>query len=171
MVSKLVELLKMKAVRHGSFVLASGKKSSYYIDIKKAYTKPDVLREITKEMARLIRDEKLDRIAGVAVGAVPLAAALSLETGLPFLIIRKEQKGYGTENKIEGELRPGERVVIVEDVTTTGESVLRAVEAVRGADAVCDRVLVVVDREEGAEERLAKHGVTLFPLTAARKLL
>lgn len=169
--SLLVEMLRKNAVKHGSFTLASGKKSDFYIDIKNAYTKPEVLREITKEMAGLIKNEKVDKIAGVAVGAVPLAAALSLESGLPFLIVRKELKGHGTGNKIEGELRAGEKVIIVEDVTTTGESVLKAVEVIRGVNALCDKVVVVVDRNEGARERLASHGITLLPLTTTRELL
>lgn len=169
--SLLVDMLKEYAVKHGSFTLASGKKSDYYIDIKKAYTRPKVLREITREMARLIKKKKADKIAGVAVGAVPLAAAISLESGLPFLIVRKEKKGHGAGNKIEGELRTGERVVIVEDVTTTGGSVMKAVKAIRRAKGVCDMVVVVVDREEGALENLAKQGVSLLPLTKARDLL
>jgi orotate phosphoribosyltransferase len=169
--SLLVEMLRKNAVKHGSFTLASGKKSDFYIDIKNAYTKPDVLREITKEMAGLIKNEKADKIAGVAVGAVPLATALSLESGLPFLIVRKELKGHGTGNKIEGELRAGEKVIIVEDVTTTGESVLKAVKVIREVNALCDKVVVVVDRNEGAREHLASHGITLLPLTTTRELL
>jgi orotate phosphoribosyltransferase len=113
----------------------------------------------------------VDKIAGVAVGAVPLAAALSLESGLPFLIVRKELKGHGTGNKIEGELRSGEKVIIVEDVTTTGESVLKAVKVIREVNAFCDKVVVVVDRNEGARERLASHGIALLPLTTTRELL
>ena len=171
MSSLLVEMLKKNAVKLGSFTLASGKKSDFYMDIKKAYTKPEVLREITREMARLIKNEKPDKIAGVAVGAVPLVTALSLESGLPFLIVRKELKGHGTRNKIEGELRVGEKVIIVEDVTTTGESVLKAVEAIRDVNALCDRVVVVVDRNEGAVEHLASQGITLLPLTTSRELL
>ena len=167
----MVEMLKKYAVNLGSFTLASGKKSDFYIDIKKAYTKPEVLMEITREMARLIKSEKTDKIAGVAVGAVPLVTALSLESGLPFLIVRKEMKGHGTGNKIEGELRAGENVIIVEDVTTTGESVLKAVEAIRDVNALCDRVVVVVDRNEGAVEHLASQGITLLPLTTSRELL
>ena len=171
MSSLLVEMLKKNAVKLGSFTLASGEKSDFYIDIKKAYTKPEVLMEITREMARLIKNEKPDKIAGVAVGAVPLVTALSLESGLPFLIVRKELKGHGTRNKIEGELRVGEKVIIVEDVTTTGESVLKAVEAIRAVNALCDRAMVVVDRNEGAVEHLACHDIALLPLTTSRELL
>lgn len=169
--SQLVRMLRKHAVMHGSFTLSSGKKSNYYIDIKKAYTKPEILREIAREMARLIKDEKVDKIAGVAVGAVPLAAALSLEAGIPFLIVRKEQKDYGTGKRIEGELRAGERVIVVEDVTTSGASVLRAVEAIREAGGVCEAVLVVVDRREGAAKLLYENGVVLKPLATSKELL
>jgi orotate phosphoribosyltransferase len=168
---RLVRMLREHAVMHGSFTLTSGKRSSYYIDVKKAYTRPEILREIAREMASLIKDEEADRIAGVAVGAVPLAAAASLETGLPFLIVRKEQKSYGTGKRIEGELKPGERVVVVEDVTTTGTSVLKAVKAIREAQGVCETVVVVVDRGEGAAKLLEENGIALRHLVTSRELL
>lgn len=172
MVSKeLLAAIKTRAFKKGEFVLSSGKKSSYYIDVKKAYAQPEVLKAIAVEMASLIRGQRMDRIAGVAVGAVPLATALSLESGLPFLIIRKEKKGYGTEAQVEGECNAGERVVIVEDVTTTGGSVLSAIEALRSRGCLVDKVLAVVDREEGARENLARRGVTLVPLITVKELL
>lgn len=166
----LAEMLK-SAVKKGEFILASGKKSSYYIDIKRAYTNPKVLREIVKEIARLIKNEKVDRVAGVAVGGIPLAAGVALELGIPFLIIRKEKKEHGTERLIEGEFRSGEKVVVIEDVTTSGSSALDAVDAIREKKLICNKVIVVVDRAEGAGEMLKKHDITLVPLLTAEELL
>jgi len=95
----------------------------------------------------------------------------SVETGLPYVIARKEQKEYGTGNRIEGALEPGEEVVILEDIATTGQSAVDAAEALREAGAVVDRVLVVVDREEGAAENLAAHDLELSSLVTASDLL
>lgn len=160
---KLREMIK-KAVKRGKFTLASGKKSDYYINIKEVYTKPEVLKEIAVKMAEIIEGKKIDKIAGVAIGAIPIAVALSLQTGIPFVIVRKEEKNHGTSSKIEGEIKEGERVVIVEDVTTTGGSVINAIEALRSLGCVCEEALVVVDREEGAEENLKRKGVKLISL-------
>ena len=160
---KLREMIK-KAVKKGEFTLASGKKSDYYINIKEVYTEPEVLKEIAVKMAEIIEGKKIDKIAGVAIGAIPIAVALSLQTGIPFVIVRKEEKNHGTSSKIEGEIKEGERVVIVEDVTTTGGSVINAIEALRSFGCVCEEALVVVDREEGAEENLKRKGVKLISL-------
>ncbi|MEE8167282.1 MAG: orotate phosphoribosyltransferase [Candidatus Hydrothermarchaeales archaeon] len=166
----LVDKLK-GSVRKGKFVLSSGRQSDYYIDIKRAYTNPGILKEIAKEMAALIKAGETDRIAGIALGAVPLATAISLETGIPFLMIRKEKKGYGTSLVVEGQLETGDRVTVIEDVTTTGASSLAAVEAIRAHNARCDKVLTVVDREEGAKEMLREHGIELDALFKATDLI
>ena len=162
-------LLESGAVMTGSFVLSSGKTSSFYVNIKKASTNPHILKKIAEGMAYHVGDE--DRIAGMALGAVPLATALALETKKPFVMIRKEQKDYGTTNLIEGELKAGEEVVIVEDVATTGGSMKKAVEAVRGAGGVVKKALVVVDREEGGKELMEAEGVELIPLLKISEIL
>ena len=156
------------AVKYGEFTLTSGKKSSYYVDIKLASTNPDVLKTIAEKMATHVDG---DKIAGMELGAVPLATAVSLETGLPFLMIRKEKKGHGTGSRIEGELEEGEKVVVVEDVTTTGGSSVETVNVLRDAGAIVEKVLVVVDREEGAEEALKEVDVELIPLVSAEELV
>ena len=156
------------AVKYGEFTLTSGKKSSYYVDIKLASTNPDVLKTIAERMSAHVDG---DKIAGMELGAVPLATAVSLETGLPFLMIRKEKKGHGTGSRIEGELEEGEKVVVVEDVTTTGGSSVETVNVLRDAGAIVEKVLVVVDREEGAEEALKEVDVELIPLVSAEELV
>ncbi len=167
-----MELKKMLencgAVRYGDFTLTSGKKSKYYVDIKMASTRPEILKVIAKKMADFV-DE--DKIAGMELGAVPIATALSLETGLPYIMVRKKTKSHGTSGRLEGGLKEGETVVIVEDVTTTGGSSIETVELLREEGAKVDKVLVVVDREEGAAEALAKIGVELVSLVSAYDLL
>ncbi len=163
--------IKERAFKKGEFILASGKKSNYYINIKSAYTRPEVLRNIAKAMAEELSGLNYDLLAGVAVGAVPIVAAVALEVNKPFLIVRKEKKGYGTNLGVEGEFSSGERVVILEDVTTTGGSVLKAVRELRAQGLECTTAIVVVDREEGAIENLKKEKVELIPLIKVSELM
>jgi orotate phosphoribosyltransferase len=156
------------AVRFGEFELAHGGTSDYYVDKYRFETDPGCLAAVARAFAARVGETTL---AGVALGAVPLVAVTSVETGNPYVIVRKSRKAYGTGNRIEGDLEPGERVVVLEDVATTGTSALEAVEALREAGATVDRVLVVVDREEGARERLAAAAVELEALVSATELL
>src|SRR3989475_8200777 len=128
------------AIQFGTFPLASGKTSSYYVDIKKAITRPDLLRTIAK--ARVPYARGASRIAGVELGAVPIAAAVSLASGKPYVIVRKAAKEHGTKHDFEGELKRGDLVLFVEDVVTTGGTLRGAIDRLRehGAgveDCVC----------------------------------
>jgi len=156
------------AVKYGEFELSHGGTSEYYVDKYVFETNPRCLRLIAAAFAERVGDAKL---AGVALGAVPLVAVTSVETGQPYVIARKEAKEYGTGNRIEGDLVEGEEVVVLEDIATTGRSAIDAVEALREAGAVVERVLVVVDREEGARENVEAHGVTFESLLTAADLL
>ena len=167
---ELVDMLRAcGALAFGDFTLASGKRSPYYVDIKKAITRPDVLRAIAKAMAP--HAVNADRIAGVELGAVPIAAAVSMETGRPYVIVRKERKEHGTSKDFEGELIAGERVVFVEDVVTTGGTLAKAIERLRANGVTVSEAIAVVDREEGGREALAAIGVTLSALLTAAELL
>ena len=157
------------AVQFGNFTLTSGAKSTYYIDIKKASTSPKVLKYIARQMAKFT--EKYDVLAGMELGAVPLVVALSLETNFPYVIIRKEMKGHGTGKQIEGSEVNNKKVLLVEDVTTSGGSVVNAVNILRDNKAVVDKVVTVVDRENGATEALNSLGVELIPLLQASELV
>ncbi len=164
----LKQMLKdIKVVQTGDFILSSGKKSHYFVNIKRASTDPKILREIAKEMAPHVDQAK---IAGMALGAVPLAVAVALETGRPFVMVRKEQKDHGTRDLIEGEVNPGDKFIIVEDVATTGGSTMRVVTALRGKGANVSKAVVVVDREEGATEMLKEHGIELVSIFKAKDL-
>ncbi|WP_296791617.1 orotate phosphoribosyltransferase [uncultured Methanobrevibacter sp.] len=167
MVSKeqLIDLLKENEVfLEGDFTLSSGKKSNYYINMKKAITEPKILSTISKLITEKINDDEIDKVAGPALGAVPIATAVSLESELPLLMIRKEKKGYGTSKLIEGELNEGDSVIVVEDVSTTGGSLLKAIKAIQENGGNVKRAFVVVDRQEGAIEEFEKAGITLEPL-------
>ncbi len=156
------------AVQFGEFELAHGGTSDYYVDKYLFETDPHCLRLVANAFAERVGDEKL---AGVALGAVPLVAATSVASDTPYVIVRKKQKGYGTGNLVEGRLERGEKVLLLEDIVTTGGSALDAAQALRDAGAVVERVLVVVDREEGARESLAEHGLELEALLTASELL
>ncbi|AMD18468.1 orotate phosphoribosyltransferase [Methanobrevibacter sp. YE315] len=161
----LIDLLKENEVfLEGDFTLSSGKKSNYYINMKKAITEPEILSTISKLITEKIKDDEIDKVAGPALGAVPIATAVSLESGLPLLMIRKEKKGYGTSKLIEGELLEGDDVIVVEDVSTTGGSLLKAIKAIKDNGGNVKRAFVVVDREEGAIEEFKKEGIVLEPL-------
>jgi orotate phosphoribosyltransferase len=166
-------LVRCNALMYGDFTLASGKKSSYYIDIKKASTDPYVLETIADEMAREIHSRGIifDRIAGVVLGSIPLAVALSIRTKIPFIMVRKEKKDHGTQRMIEGGLREGERALMVEDVITSAGSVIEAIEIVRSAGGKVDDVLCVVNRQEGGEEKLNVIGARLISLVTAEEIL
>ena len=156
------------AVQYGEFELSHGGTSEYYVDKYLFETDPHCLELIAEAFAERIGDEKL---AGVALGAVPLVAVTSVETGQPYVIARKQKKEYGTGNLIEGRLDDGEEVVVLEDIATTGQSAVDAVEALREAGATVDRVIVVVDRDEGGRENLAEIDVELESLVTAEELL
>lgn len=161
------------ALQFGDFTLASGTKSQYYIDIKKASTDPNVLGIIARDMHEAMRtnDIKADRIAGVVLGSIPLAAALSLETGIPFVMVRKEKKDHGTTKLIEGVLNEGDRVVVVEDVITSAGSSISAIGTLRDNGADVSYVISVIDREAGGKDALNGIGVTLIPLVRASDIL
>ena len=166
-------LVDCGALQFGDFILASGAKSSYYIDIKKASTNPKVLKLIAEQMALKMKEcgLKVDRIAGVVLGSVPLAAALSLETGIPYVMIRKEKKDHGTGKLIEGELNEGDEVLVVEDVITSAGSSMKAIETLRAAGASVNNGISVIDREAGGSDNLKGIGVSLNPLVKASELL
>ena len=154
----LAERLKAVAYREGDFTLRSGRKSHYIIDKYAFETCPDLLREVARELALLV-PEGTDRLAGVELGGVPLVTAVALQTGLPFVIVRKGRKGHGLDRPCEGDLNAGDRVALVEDVATTGGAAVTAAGVLRDCGAGKVTCLLVVDREEGAREGFAEAGI------------
>jgi len=168
----LIKMLVERAYLEGDFVLRSGRRSKYYLDKYRFETVPELLEALGARIAAALSEHEPDavRIAAPELGAVALAAAASLASRLPFLIVRKEAKGYGTSNRLEGICESGELVCLVEDVVTSGGAALQAVQAVREAGLVCRTAVCVVDREEGGSDELARHGVRLWPLFRASDL-
>jgi orotate phosphoribosyltransferase len=168
-------LLLAVAYLEGDFVLRSGRRSRYYLDKYLFETEPRVLRGIVRELAGMIREELAagagyQRLAAPELGAVALAAGVSMETGLPFIIVRKEAKEYGTGKGMEGGWAPGERVAVVEDIVTSGGAALSAVRRLREAGLQVADLYCVVDREEGGREAAAAEGVRLHALFTSTSL-
>jgi orotate phosphoribosyltransferase len=170
---ELRDAIREHAYLEGDFVLRSGRRSSYYLDKYRFETRPDLLEAIAGRIADQVAEHEPEaaRLAGPELGAVALVAATSLVSGLPFLIVRKETKGYGPGNRLEGVHEAGDRICLVEDVVTSGGAALHAIAALREAGLECRTAVCVVDREEGGVDELARHGVRLRPLFRASDLL
>jgi len=171
--AELKAALRDAAYLEGDFVLRSGKRSSYYLDKYRFETRPDILEALGDRIAAAVAEVEPDaaRLAGPELGAVALAAAASLASGLPFVIVRKAPKEYGTSNRLEGAYEEGELVCLVEDVVTSGGALLEAVDALRAAGLVVRTAVCVVDREEGGADALAGQGVRLRPIFRASEVL
>ena len=169
--TELGDRLLAASYLEGDFVLRSGARSSFYLDKYLFETRPDLLRDIAAGLAaKLAAYEPCELLAGPELGAVALVAALSLAALKPFVIVRKAEKEYGTRRLLEGRAEAGQRVVVVEDVVTSGGAALQAVGVLREAGLEVGAVLCVVDREQGGREAFAAEGVTLDPLFTATSL-
>jgi orotate phosphoribosyltransferase len=169
----LLRSLKEVAYLEGEFTLRSGRKSTRYFDKYRFETQPRLLREVGERLAAHVSDHcaGATRLAGPELGAVALAAAASLSSGIPFVIVRSAAKDYGTANRLEGIWEAGETVCLVEDVVTSGGAAISAVQALRDAGLRCDTAVCVVDREEGGVDELARHAVRLRALFTAADVL
>ncbi|CAN5697041.1 orotate phosphoribosyltransferase [soil metagenome] len=154
---ELIRRITETALLRGEFTLRSGRKSNFYLDKYRFETQPDVLKALGELFAKLV-GPSVHRIAGAELGAVPLAAATSLACGKPFVIIRNQKKDYGTSKLIEGVLEPGETVLVVEDVVTSGGQVLEGAKSLEAAGAKIDRIVAVIDRQEGGREAIVGAG-------------
>jgi orotate phosphoribosyltransferase len=144
------------ALLEGDFVLSSGQRSSFYVDKYLFSTEPELLRDIAQALSERL-PEGVERLAGVELGAVPLVVATALVTGLPYVIVRKSAKEYGTGRGIEGHLEPGERVALVEDVVTTGTQAVQAARSLTKAGVEVVTIVAVLDRREAPGARLEEY--------------
>ncbi len=168
--AEFARALKQAAYLEGDFTLRSGKKSKYYLDKYLFETQPELLRELGRRFAKYVHDG-IDRIAGAELGAIALAAATSLETGKPFVIVRNSKKaGYGTGKLIEGKIEKGDRVLVVEDICTSGGQAIEAMKTLTDAGAVVDKLVVVIDRQEGGRAKIEEAGYAFESLLSSEDL-
>lgn len=165
--NQLIKLLKDNhVVKYGKFTLSSGKESNYYVDMKRAITDPIILSKVAEIISEKLDINDTDKVAGPALGAIPIVTAVSILSSIPMLMIRKEKKDYGTSELIEGDLKKGDIVIVLEDVTTTGGSLIKAVKAVLENGGLVKKAFVIVDRDEGAIDNLKREGIELEPLVS-----
>jgi orotate phosphoribosyltransferase len=151
-------LIKNDAIKFGDYTLASGKKSPYYIDLRLTISSPITMDWIANSLTRIIISEigkdKIDKILGVPTAGVPFATVVSQKLSIPLIYYRQARKEHGVRKKIEGILGRNDRVLIIDDLITTGESVIEAAEVVRDQGGVVNELVVLLDREQGGNERL-----------------
>ena len=169
----LVALIREHALQFGDFTLASGKKASFYLDCRKVTLDSAGANLIAAGVLELLGDNLPDAVGGMAIGADPITAAVITVAGtqgkpLKGFIVRKQAKGHGTGRSVEGPVNPGQRVVIVEDVVTTGGSSLRAIEQVEEFGLHVDGVIAVIDRLEGGRQAFEERGYQLRTLLTIR---
>ena len=150
------------SIKYGTFTLASGVESTYYIDKYLFETQPEVLGPIAEKIADMLSESQIDVIAGPELGAVPLVTAVSLISGIPAAFIRKNVKEHGTQSRVEGTLKKNQSVALLEDVTTTGSTMIDSINFIETTiGAQVNRLIVVVDRNEGAIENFNEKGFNL----------
>jgi len=167
-------LVKVRALQVGTFTLSSGKLSSYYVDLRMVPSFPGAYRYVIDCYLSLIRNEvgldKFDAIAGIPTAGLTFSSPVALELRKPMIYVRKEEKDYGHMKRIEGTITPGWRVLVMDDLITTGHSVLTGIDAIREEGGEVKSVAVLIDRLEGGKANLRKAGVKLRPLTDITEL-
>ena len=164
-------LLSAGCIKFGSFTLKSGLQSPIYIDLRQIITYPRLLADIAQAYFPILSSLQFSRIAGLPYAAIPIATAISLAGNYPMIYPRKEVKTYGTKAEIEGEYHPGETVVVIDDLATTGGSKFEAIEKLTGAGLIIKDVVVLVDRQSGAKESLAQAGYSMHAVLTISQLL
>jgi orotate phosphoribosyltransferase len=151
-------LIKNNAIKFGDYILTSGKKSPYYIDLRQTISSPITMDWIGNSLTRIIVNEigrdKIDKILGVPTAGVPFATVVSQKLGIPLIYYRQARKEHGVRKKVEGILDRNDRVLVIDDLITTGESVIEAAEVVRDQGGVVNEMVVLLDREQGGQPRL-----------------
>jgi orotate phosphoribosyltransferase len=164
---ELAQRIKALAELQGEFRLRSGKASSRYFDKYRFESDPEILAAIAEELARML-PPRMDAVAGLELGGIPLATAVSLRSGLPCLFVRKQAKEYGTCRAVEGNYSAGQHVAVIEDVVTSGGAVVAAIDQLRAAGLVVNHVLCVIDREAGGREAIEAQDCAFLPLFGLR---
>lgn len=166
-----IALHEIGAVRLGHFTLHSGRISPIYIDLRLLVSFPEALRRVARAYAALLASLRCDVLAAVPYAGLPIGTAVALETGIPLIYPRKDVKGYGTGKGVEGRWEAGQTAVVVEDLVTSGDSILQAIAALQGVDLQVRDAVVLIDREQGGRAALEAQGYTLHAVMTLRQLL
>lgn len=164
-------LVESRCVRFGNFTLKSGKNSPIYLDLRRLVTHPSILRMVAHEYTKVLRTLSFDRIVGLPYAALPIATAISIEMNIPLVYPRREAKTYGTKAQIEGDYNKGDRVVIIDDLVTTGETKVEAIEKLKAAGMEVVSIVVLIDREMGASKFLGGLGYDLKAVVTLSQLI
>ena len=164
-------LVDANVVKFGDFMLASGIKSPIYVNLRVVPSYPESFAMVIEELSKVVKKIKPDVVAGAETAGIPLAAAISLKTKIPMVYARKRPKGYGMNQLIEGELKQNQKVVLVDDMATNAFSKLAFIEGIRRAGGIVNDVVIVLDREQGGADALAKENVKLHSLITLKELL
>jgi uridine monophosphate synthetase len=164
-------LFDIGAFQLGEFKLKSGLMSPFYLDLRLLISYPDTLRLAVEIMAEMIRDISYDRLGAIPYAALPIGTGLSLRVNRPMIFPRKEQKDYGTSRAIEGKFQAGERILVIDDLITRGDSKLEAIAPLQAAGLVVKDIAVIVDRESGGVQSLAASGVKVHAALRLTQLL
>lgn len=172
---QMIQLVNTIAISKGDFTLASGAKASFYLDCRKLTLNPQGLIQISAGFMQLLKEDMPQAVGGMAIGADPITAGIIYQAGLEQVelkgfIVRKEPKGHGTGRQVEGPVSSGQKVVIVEDVVTTGGSSVKAIEAAREFGLDVQKVIAIVDRQAGGREAFQKIGVEFRSLLTLNDL-
>lgn len=160
---QLIQRIRDTAILHGDFTLRSGRRSRYYVDKYLFETQPDILRALGERFARYV-DDKVDRLAGAELGGIPLVTAAAMASGRPTVLIRNQKKEYGTAKQFEGKIEQGDRILIIEDVATTGGQSIEAAKLLEALGTKVLGIVVVIDRQEGARENIEQAGFAFHAL-------